>query len=127
MRTSYGERRPLTKARSPWEQLDDHPIAGVMRSAGVEHFEAWLRRVGDGELQVIVTRNPPGPEAGWHLSISFSDHRGRGSRYPRWDEIADARYEFCPSDITMCMVLPPPDEYISLHDTTFQLHEHRPA
>lgn len=51
----------------------------------------------------------------WHLSIA---HR---RRYPTWDEIADARYEFCPHDITMAMLLPPPEQYVNLHEYTFHV------
>jgi len=57
------------------------------------------------------------------MSISFADHRGRLTRYPRWDEIAEARYSLVPADVTMALILPPPDEYVALHDTTFHLHE----
>jgi len=53
----------------------------------------------------------------WHLSISAS------RRYPTWDEIAEARYQLCPDNITMAMLLPPRGEYVNLHDTTFHLHE----
>jgi hypothetical protein len=79
----------------------------------------FKRLVGDGRLGVIVGREPEG----WHLSVSFVDNRGQASRYPRWDEIADARYRLLPDNITMVMFLPPPEEYVALHDTTFHLHE----
>jgi hypothetical protein len=104
--------KPLTRARSQW--VSD----GEMEISGVREY-VWRRRVGDGNLLVIVGEEP----AGWHLSISFADHRGRNSRYPRWDEIADARYLHVPDYITMAMILPPPDEYVALHDTTFHLHQ----
>jgi hypothetical protein len=64
--------------------------------------------------------------AGWHLSISHP------SRYPTWDEIADARYELVPDGAHMAMLLPPRAEYVALHPTTMHLHEigssedHRP-
>jgi hypothetical protein len=44
-------------------------------------------------------------------------------RYPTWDEIADARYQFVPNDLTMAMLLPPREQYVNLHETTFHLHE----
>jgi hypothetical protein len=91
---------------------------GEVNIGGVREY-VWRRRVGDGTLTVIVGEEP----AGWHLSISFADHRGRNSRYPRWDEIADARYQHTPSDVTMAMILPPPGEYVAVHDTTFHLHQ----
>jgi hypothetical protein len=79
--------------------------------------------VDDGHLSVFVGPEPPG----WHLSIS---HRSNllgptghplPGRYPTWDEIADARYLFCPKTITMAMLLPPPEEYVNIHQSTFHL------
>lgn len=109
--------KPLTRARSDWYR--DRPDVTVVYN-GREHVLAvWRRRTGDGLLTVQV-----GIERwGWHLSISFIDNRGKLSRYPRWDEIADARYRFCPDDVTMAMILPPPEQYVAAHDTTFHLHE----
>lgn len=51
----------------------------------------------------------------WHISIAHPD------RYPSWDEIAEARYKFCPTDITMAMLLPPPGEYVNEHPHCFHL------
>jgi hypothetical protein len=116
-------RRPMTRQRSQWEPFARWPGREELEAAGATFAGAWERRVGDGYLIAIVTINPPGAEKGWHLSISFRDHRGKLTRYPRWDEVADAREAFCPDDVVMAMLLPPADEYISLHDTTFQLHE----
>ena len=58
---------------------------------------------------------PPGELLLWHLSISHPH------RYPTWDEIADARYELIPDDVTMALLLPPPGRYINTHDTCFHL------
>lgn len=72
----------------------------------------------DGHLSVLVGPEPPG----WHMSISH--RRGvqnRPGRYPTWDEIREARELFCPADTTMAMLLPPLDEYINVHETTFHL------
>ncbi|HSS11890.1 MAG TPA: hypothetical protein VLL25_18525, partial [Acidimicrobiales bacterium] len=104
---------PLTRVRSEWTPGEPIVILGV-----TEHV--WTRRVSDGTLTVIVGEEPEG----WHLSISFADHRGRHGRYPRWDEIAEARYQHTPDDVTMVMFLPPPEDYVALHDTTFHLHEY---
>jgi hypothetical protein len=57
---------------------------------------------------------PPDELVLWHLSISHA------RRLPTWDEVADARYEFCPREITMALLLPPPDRYLNLHE--FVLH-----
>lgn len=101
--------KPLTKIRSEWV-----PIESPLPGSG-----AFRRQVGDGILFAIVAEEPDG----WHLSISFRDHRDRLSRYPRWDEIVDARYGLLPDGLTMAMLLPSSDEYVALHDTTFHLHE----
>lgn len=87
-------------------------------------LRAWQKDVHDGHLSVFA-----GPEpAGFHLSIS---HRTNAStpqpgRYPTWGEIVDARYRFAPLDVTMAMLLPPQDQYVNHHDTTFHLHQIKP-
>ena len=104
--------KPLTRQRSKWVEVDGIVINGISE-------RAFKRLVGDGRLAAIVGQEPEG----WHLSVSFVDNRGRPSRYPSWDEIADARYRLLPDDVTMAMFLPPPEEYVAVHDTTFHLHE----
>jgi hypothetical protein len=118
------KRSPLSHARSPWQELEAYDVVSLLEGQGAKEVSVYCRNVNDGTLKVIVSVDPVGYQPGWHLSISFTDHRGRRSRYPRWDEIADARYTFVPDEVTMCMVLPPPDEYVALHDTTFHLHQH---
>jgi hypothetical protein len=123
------ERTPITRQRSRWDPCEGPEIEftiGGLLDAGAVSVEMFWRNVHDGQLRVIVADEPPA--GGWHLSISHA-RRVRGGelepgRYPTWDEIADARYEFCPDDIDMVMHLPPPGEYVALHDTTFHLHEH---
>lgn len=118
------KRAPITRQRSEWEPVPDEAAAAVRslaELAGAADVTLWRRQVGDGQLSAIVSLD----DGRWHVSVSFSDHRGRGSRYPRWDEIADARYRLVPDDVTMVMILPPPDDYVALHDTTFHLHELR--
>ena len=104
--------KPLTRQRSEWIEREGMTILDVTE-------RVFTRRVGDGTLTVIMAQEPDG----WHLSVSFKDNRHHGSRYPRWDEIADARYRLLPDNVTMVMFLPPPEEYVALHDTTFHLHE----
>jgi hypothetical protein len=58
---------------------------------------------------------PAGASDLWHLSISHP------VRYPTWDEVADARYELVPDDVTMAMLLPPRDEYVNVHEHVFHL------
>ena len=105
--------RPITRQRSPWE-----PFGHVDEIQGCP--AAWHRRsVGDGLLTACVVEEP----LGWHMSISFRDNRGDNSRYPRWDEITHAREALLPSEVGFVMHLPPSDEYVAVHDTTFHLHE----
>ena len=70
-----------------------------------------------GKATIFVS--PPFEEAntGWHLSISRQD------KYPTWDEIAKARYQLLPNEITVVMVLPAPGDYINVHNHCFHLHE----
>lgn len=53
-----------------------------------------------GECLVIVGHS----RDGWHLSISHPH------RYPTWDEIKAARYALTPQNVTMALILPPPEE-----------------
>ena len=106
--------RPLHVQRSPWLLVQQLNLG-----TGVD-LDWWERTVSDGLLRAFVGEE----EIGWHLSISFRDHRGNPSRYPSWDEIAHARYELLPTDRDFVMHLPPPSEYVAVHDTTFHLHEH---
>jgi hypothetical protein len=103
------EHKPITRQRSPWTQAGS-PIPGVV---------AYYRRVSDGTLRALVANEP----AGWQLSISFVDHRGRASRYPQWDEIFHARRHLFPADLAFVMHLPTDHEYVAVHDSTFHLHQ----
>lgn len=109
---------PLTRQRSPWVEMKREQLTILGVGATV-----FRRRVGDGVLMAV--RGPQEPE-GWHLSISFRNHRQELTRYPHWDEISHARYELLPHDLTMMMLLPPPEEFVALHDTTFHLYEMTP-
>ncbi|NMP21874.1 DUF7694 domain-containing protein [Sulfobacillus harzensis] len=70
-----------------------------------------------GECTIFVTTDEPD---GWHLSISHP------TRYPTWDEVAQARYALGPADQNVVMHLPPEREYVNLHDFCFHLHVERP-
>lgn len=107
--------RPLNAQRSPWERDQEHDLV----FAGI-HTASWERQVHDGTLAAFVAREPQG----WHLSISHrSNKKGRPGRYPTWDEIANARYELLPAEITVALLLPPVGEYVAVHPTTFHLHQ----
>lgn len=119
-------REPLSKQRSEWVDATAANIGlvGQLREAGSRSVKVRTRNVHDGRLLVIVCREPvPGAPMAWHLSISFRNHRGEPSRYPSWDEIADARYTLLPDDLTFAMLLPPAGEYVNAHPTTFHLHQ----
>ena len=84
---------------------------------GVRIFQ---RVVDDGFLEVFITID----DGLWHMSICHKLVANNApGRYPSWDEIYDARYLFCPKDKTMVMMLPPMDEYVNHHETTFHLWE----
>lgn len=85
----------------------------------------YQRNVEDGHLTVYVCAEPHDGGPRWHLSISHrtNEHPPKPGRYPTWDEIKDARYRFMPAAIQVAQILPPPDEFISLHETTFHLWE----
>lgn len=112
--------------RTGWRNIEASSLIRAM----LPQAAVYQKELDDGVLQVIV-----GPELqGWHLSISHtgwstelvggtSIRKRKLTRYPNWDEIASARYEFCPPRMTMAMVLPPKEEYVNLHDTTFHLWE----
>ena len=110
------ERKPLTRQRSSWDEFDHVPeIEGVACR--------WYRRnVHDGSLTACVADEPQG----WHMSISFRNHRGEHTRYPHWDEIAYARDEMLPPDVDFVMWLPKTGDYVAFHDTAFHLHQHPP-
>ena len=116
---------PLTKQRSEWRDITDlDEVSRLLSEAGATDIRQVWRNVHDGQLRVIVAREPQG----WHLSISHAKRGPKGQvmpgRYPSWDEIAHARYELLPDDLDFVMHLPPPGEYVALHDTTFHLHQH---
>ena len=68
-----------------------------------------------GKLSILVTK-----DAGlWHLSISHPN------RYPIYDEIKAARYEFIPDEVTMAMLFPPKKEFVNVHPNCFHLWELR--
>ena len=106
------KRSPITRQRSSWEPFE--------HTTAITPGDWYERRVGDGTLTACVAEEPHG----WHMSISFRDHKDRPARYPRWDEIADARDNLLPDDIEFVMFLPRSEEYLAVHDTCFHLHEY---
>ena len=106
----------LARAREKWREVDASKVA---LEPGTR---AYQRNVNDGHLTVLVGLIP---DHGWHMSISHRTNTipPKPGRNPRWSEIKEARYLFCPADVTMGMLLPPEAEFINVHETTFHLHE----
>lgn len=109
-------RRRTTLPLSEWRQIPAPPTLGP-------DIACFQKDVADGHLSAFV-----GIEGGaWHLSISHrSNLLGANGlhlpgRYPTWDEIREARYRYCPANITMAMLLPPEDQYVNVHSTTFHM------
>lgn len=76
-----------------------------------------LRAFAKGPLHVMVGREPRSGGLKWHMSISHPN------RFPTWSEIKDARYSMMPTEITVAMILPPPSEYVNVHNNCFHLWE----
>jgi hypothetical protein len=71
---------------------------------------------------ILAGQEPAGRngELRWHLSIAHP------KRYPSWKEIMEARYDLLPPEVTIAMILPPPEEYINVHKNCFHLWEIEP-
>lgn len=117
-------RMERTKVSTGAGRLTQVAVPGPTAHLAGRH-QAWMTESG---CSVIVGREPAKantsglvlPESAlmlWHLSIAHVD------RYPTWDEIADVRYRLVPEDVTMAMLLPPPDEYVNAHEHCFHLWE----
>ena len=103
-----------------WKRLKPDPKVAALIGDG----KVLQTEVVDGHLTVFLTRD----DGLLHLSISHRvDLNGRPvpGRNPTWEEIREARYLFCPNEITMAMLLPPQEDYVNQHETTFHLWEVR--
>lgn len=112
-----------------WTRCSLKLLPREMRAtAGANDMRIYQRDVSAGEyLEVFVAREPLRKDGGlaWHLSIALKSKLlpGYGSRLPTWEEITNARYKFCPGDLTMTMHLPPKNRYVDFHKTTMHLFE----
>lgn len=92
-----------------WTHTSNCPITGCK-----------IYRSGALNVMVADYESREYKEAGrLHISISHP------SRYPKWDEISDARYSLLPNEVTMMMYLPPKEEYVNIHENCFHLYESR--
>ena len=119
-RGGVGHTKPLSRQRSEWaaDEAKAGTIQELVHTAGMNLLGCFVRPVHDGHLRAIHTLD----DGKHHLSVSFTAHRG-SPRYPTWDELAHARHALLPDDLDMVMHLPPPNDYVAVHDTTFHLHE----
>lgn len=92
-----------------WEHLGKMPLQGGIVA------DRYMK----GDCRVLISKEPHGRGASllWHLSISCAD------RYPTWEEIKDARYNLLPLGATFAQILPPPNQYVNIHDYCFHLWE----
>ena len=121
MRGSAAQRAQLQSNRPPepprperWTRMSDKVLDGVLP------VTRYMRQLPDGKLTVLISKDPHDRLFHvylWHLSIAHE------RRYPTWDEIAQARYDLLPDNITMAMYLPPRAEYVNVHPNCFHLHE----
>jgi hypothetical protein len=86
-------------------------VEGSLSGKVVYALEPGARAYYYKEYTVIVGKSTQG----WHMSIAHP------SRYPEWDLVADARYQFIPDDVHMAMLLPPSDQYVNAHPNCFHL------
>lgn len=93
-------------------------VGGARAERIIAGLEPGTRVYQLGQCMIFVS--PPFLGYGWHLSISHP------SRYPTWDEVAKARYDLLPTDITIAQILPPPGEYVNVHEFCFHLHQIAP-
>jgi hypothetical protein len=105
-----------------------HKIRPGIAAFAEPGVRGWQKDVDDGHLTVLAGLAPRAAgedRPKWHMSISHrtNEARPQPGRYPKWDEIADARYRFVPDNVTMAMLLPPRSEYVNMHETCFHLWE----
>lgn len=100
-------RRAMPSARC--EIVEARPPASLAGMLG-ESVQCWRM----GELWIIQTRN-----GGHSTHLSISHPR----RLPTWEEVRRVRYELLPLDATFAMLLPPPEDYVNVHEFCFQLIE----
>jgi hypothetical protein len=114
--------KPRTKVSGGLGALTQVPKPDIMREVPGQH--AAFRSESGCSIFCGYEPAKAVPEGVWlppealmifHLSIAHTD------RYPTWDEIADARYELIPDDVTMALLLPPKGEYVDAHNHCFHL------
>lgn len=119
MSVNQGRHSPITRQRSPWV-----PQPGLLPPVPGSTADWYSRNVSDGMLWACVADEPG---IGWHVSISYRNHRGEPTRYPTWDEQVHALREIGPR-VPFAMHLPCDDAgYVALHPSTFHWHQDHSA
>lgn len=97
---------PVRPVVNGWVRMDTVPIAGVQA-------QRWTKE-GCGAL---ISHEPHGGSMRWHASLSRKDS------LPSWGDIKDFRYSLLPLDLTFAQILPPPEDYVNLHQYCLHLWE----
>jgi hypothetical protein len=101
--------------RQPRPDLVEVPAGPAVQHLNINRANSYLRTFTLGECSVIVTKEYDR----WHLSIAHP------RRDPTWEEIKQCRYALLPSTIVVAMLLPPPAQYVNIHEHCFQMMEIR--
>lgn len=82
-------------------------------------MQVGTRKYKMGRISILISPPDERYKLGWHMSISHPE------RYPTWDEVASAWYQLVPdADHRVgAMILPKREDYISIHNYCFQVHE----
>lgn len=92
--------------------INEYPVSKAVRRLvhGIKDETIELYAFKMGECQMLLGYEPSGVngEMRWHLTISCLD------RHPTWDEIKTARYRLLGPNMTVAMILPPPQFYVNL-------------
>lgn len=98
-------------------EVQNAPLIQAAINAGNMQFGTRTFKMG----RVAIFISPPDQRfgMGWHMSISHPE------RYPTWDEVASAWYQLVPDadNRVGAMILPKREDYISIHNFCFQVHE----
>lgn len=75
--------------------------------------EAYIATCG---LRIVASTDRDDDGVRWrHISVSLKD------RYPSWEELKAARYQFFDDEREVIQVFPPKSAYLNLHDNCFHL------
>ena len=102
-----------------WQWVDDPGATALLTRVPERQISVLTCRVPDGTLQAIRDTNTEGL---WHLSITHQPKRRRKHRFPTWAEVAHARNDLLPANLTVVVYLPPP---VAAADDTLHLFELR--